>query len=163
MNSDGFTVSRLQELSDEGTRRQLSDTLKHLYGDEMELDLLWLQKIINNHPYTSLLVVKDANQNIVGSMTAAIQMEPLQRTSAMNIGGVVVSPEARGHKLTERMLDEALEIAKSWGIKKVRLFTDETKLAAVHIYKKYGFKLDDKSSGGDQRNHYVYQIQDTPQ
>lgn len=154
---NGYAISSLDDLGQD-TVKQLADVLKHLYSEPMSIDVSWVKRIIDN-PDTVLLVARDDKEVIVGTMTATVQYEPLRRGSIIVIGGVVVSPAARGKQLTSHMLDVIVGVAKEYGIDKIHLAT--TKPAAKHVYQKYGFEFNDQNSAGDKRDHYVYQVDQT--
>ena len=91
-------------------------------------------------PETTVLVARDLSRGrrIVGTLTLAILNVPTGRRAS--IEDVVVTSEARGQGIGERLTRRALEIARSKGALEVGLTSRPERQAANALYVKLGFK-----------------------
>lgn len=61
--------------------------------------------------------------------------------SAAKLRVLLVHPDARGHDLGARLVDECVEFARRAGYRRIRLWTTQELDAARHLYLKAGFRL----------------------
>lgn len=57
---------------------------------------------------------------------------------------LLVDPEARGHRLGARLVDECLAFARAAAYRRIKLWTNHPLVAARHIYLSRGFTLVDE-------------------
>ncbi len=95
-----------------------------------------LEAIVGSESST-LLVARDGDDNIVGSMTLAMFRIPTGLRAW--IEDVVVDNEARGMGVGKRINERALEIAREAGATTVDLTSRPTREAANRLYQRMGF------------------------
>lgn len=99
-----------------------------------------LQAIVDSEAST-LLIARDDDGTILGSMTLAMFLIPTGRRAW--IEDVVVDDAARGKGVGRLLNERAIEIAKEAGAKTVDLTSRPTREAANRLYKRLGFELRD--------------------
>ena len=98
---------------------------------------------------STLLIARDSNGAIVGSMTLAMFDIPTGRRAWVE--DVVVDTAARGQGVGRLLNERALEIAADAGAKTVDLTSRPTREAANRLYQRIGFEQRDT-------NVYRYKI-----
>lgn len=96
-----------------------------------------------------------------GRRVGCIFCVPDHETSVVKLRILLVDPAARGQRLGRRLLDSALEFARSAGYDRVRLWTNHPLLAARRIYLDAGFSLvaeEPHHSFGVQLTGQVYEL-----
>jgi ribosomal protein S18 acetylase RimI-like enzyme len=88
-----------------------------------------------------LLVARDADQSIVGTLTLALVLMPTGMRAW--IDDVVVDETARGQGVGESLTAAALEIARSEGATRVDLTSRPSREAANRLYRRMGFEQRD--------------------
>lgn len=73
---------------------------------------------------------------IVGSVFVARHCDDEARLHLL-----LVEPEARGHGLGKRLIEQSLGFARQAGYRRMTLWTNEVLAAARHLYGKAGFQL----------------------
>ncbi len=99
-----------------------------------------LQAIVEA-PSTHLVVARDANQQLIGSMTLVLFRIPTGVRAW--IEDVVVDESARGLGAGVAMNSAALKIAYEAGAKTVDLTSRPSRTAAHRLYEKLGFEIRD--------------------
>jgi ribosomal protein S18 acetylase RimI-like enzyme len=94
-------------------------------------------------PATRLLVARDNDDNIVGSLTLALFRIPTGLRAW--IEDVVVDEAARGQGVGETLTMEALRLARGAGARTVDLTSRPEREAAERLYRRLGFKRRDTS------------------
>ncbi len=112
--------------------------IKQLTEPRCDITIDSLNAIINLGE-SELLVAKDENDKIVGSMCLMVYTIP--STKKAFIEDVVVSAEARGKGYGKAMIEKAIEMAKAKGVKYIELSSNPKRIAANALYKKLGFKV----------------------
>jgi ribosomal protein S18 acetylase RimI-like enzyme len=87
---------------------------------------------------TALLVARDGDRRIVGSLTLASYRLPTGH--AAWIEDVVVDEAARGQGVGEALTVEAKRLATAWGVTSVRLTSRPAREAANRLYVRLGFE-----------------------
>lgn len=86
-------------------------------------------------PQGELLVALDDHEKVIGMV--AYHKHSDERCEMKRL---YVSPECRGMKLGEKLVDEIIQHAKNAGFKEMVLDTIVPLQAAIHLYKKMGFE-----------------------
>lgn len=86
-------------------------------------------------PQGELLVALDDDEKVIGMV--AYHKHSDERCEMKRL---YVSPECRGMKLGERLVDEIMQHAKKAGFKEMVLDTILPLQTAIHLYKKMGFE-----------------------
>ncbi len=89
-------------------------------------------------PRTALLVARDEDGAIVGTLTLAARRKP----SAYEgwIEDVVVDDSARGRGIGEALTREAMRLAGEWGLDAVKLTSRPFRESAIRLYRRLGFE-----------------------
>lgn len=95
----------------------------------------WMRNSLNGKVSDLVLVWKE-NGIVLGFIT-------LQKKGQIPLVGV--SEKARGKGVGQGLINAALGTFKSWGLKKVRIETQMTNVAALRLYHSCGFKVVDSS------------------
>jgi ribosomal protein S18 acetylase RimI-like enzyme len=96
-----------------------------------------VQEIVDS-PATRLLVARDDNGAVVGSLT--LVMFRIPTGVGVWIEDVVVDEAARGRGTGEALLREAVELATRAGAGRVNLTSTPDRVAANRLYKRLGFE-----------------------
>jgi ribosomal protein S18 acetylase RimI-like enzyme len=96
-----------------------------------------LREVIDS-PATHLLVARDEDDNIVGSLTLALFRIPTGLRAWVE--DVVVDEAARGQGVGETLTMEALRLAHGAGARTVDLTVRPEREAAERLYRRLGFK-----------------------
>jgi ribosomal protein S18 acetylase RimI-like enzyme len=96
-----------------------------------------LRQIIES-PATRLLVARDEDDNIVGSLTLALFRIPTGLRAWVE--DVVVDEAARGQGVGETLIMEALRLARAAGARTVDLTSRPERQAAERLYRRLSFK-----------------------
>lgn len=86
-------------------------------------------------PQGELLVALDDHEKVIGMV--AYHKHSDERCEMKRL---YVSPECRGMKLGEKLVDEIIQHAKNAGFKEMVLDTIVPLQAAIHLYNKMGFE-----------------------
>jgi ribosomal protein S18 acetylase RimI-like enzyme len=89
-------------------------------------------------PATRLLLARDEQESIVGSLTLALFRIPTGLRAW--IEDVVVDEAARGHGAGEALTQEALRLARAAGARTVDLTSRPEREAANRLYERLGFE-----------------------
>jgi ribosomal protein S18 acetylase RimI-like enzyme len=92
-------------------------------------------------PATTLLLARDDQDVIIGSLTLAMFRAPTGVRAW--IEDVVVDAEARGQGIGEALVAEAVRVASEAGARTVDLTSRPSRDAANRLYEKAGFKMRD--------------------
>jgi ribosomal protein S18 acetylase RimI-like enzyme len=92
-------------------------------------------------PATTLLLARDDQDRIIGSLTLAMFRAPTGVRAW--IEDVVVEAEARGQGIGEALVAEAVRVASEAGVRTVDLTSRPSRDAANRLYEKAGFKMRD--------------------
>ncbi len=95
-----------------------------------------LQRIVSA-PTSRLLIARDVDQGIVGSLTLAMFQIPTGLRAI--IEDVVVDESQRGRGVGELLTRAALDIAEHEGVRTVDLTTRPSREAANRLYQRVGF------------------------
>lgn len=97
-----------------------------------------LNKIVDSQE-SELIVAKTENGEVVGAMCLIVYT--ILSTKKAFIEDVVVAKSVRGKGYGEAMIREAIELARSKGVKYIELSSNAKRVAANSLYKKLGFNI----------------------
>ena len=119
------------------------------HQDFKRLNLEWLEKynLAESH---DLEVLEDPKKAILdggGVIYMAIDGTQIIGSAALireedgvyELAKMAVDPGWRGRGISKLLLEKCLDTASSWNAKKVTLYSNSQLLAALALYKKYGF------------------------
>ncbi len=89
-------------------------------------------------------IVAEENENVIGFFGMWIVAKEAHVTN------VVVHPEARGRKIGDRLMQEAIQFVRSMDGTKMTLEVRVSNEIAQNLYRKYGFQ-----NGGIRKNYYT--------
>ena len=136
------------EAADQGLVDAFGNLIPQLSRSSSPPDFETLDRIAKSEAST-LLIARDSNGAIVGSMTLAMFDIPTGRRAWVE--DVVVDTAARGQGVGRLLNERALEIAADAGAKTVDLTSRPTREAANRLYQRIGFEQRDT-------NVYRYKI-----
>lgn len=100
----------------------------------------------NEHAY---YIVAESGNRLVGFCGMWLIMDQCHITN------IAISPEERGKKLGERLMKEAIEVAKANGAKTMTLEARVSNHVAQNLYRKLGFQ-----NGGIRKRYYSDNLED---
>ncbi|WP_317129375.1 bifunctional helix-turn-helix transcriptional regulator/GNAT family N-acetyltransferase [Flavivirga rizhaonensis] len=123
---------------------------KQYAKDFYELNVEWLKTFFYVEPYDEEVLSKPEqyiinkgghiffakiNNQIVGT----VALMPIGNDGLFELTKMAVSPEHRGYKIGQQLMQHCIDFAKSIGLPKLVLYSNTTLENAIYIYKKYGF------------------------
>ncbi|WP_242204570.1 GNAT family N-acetyltransferase [Aestuariivivens insulae] len=75
------------------------------------------------------------NDDVVGT----VALMPFEATGYFELTKMAVSPNYRGFKIGQKLMQHCIDFSKSKGLKKLVLYSNTKLENAIYIYKKYGF------------------------
>lgn len=97
--------------------------------------------IINNDPNQELIVVKNDQDEIIGTLQLSfIQGLTHQGSIRAQIEAVRVREDQRGQRVGERLLQWVIQRAKDKGVYLLQLTTDKQRPDAIRFYERLGFR-----------------------
>jgi ribosomal protein S18 acetylase RimI-like enzyme len=129
------TIDVVREVTDE-VLEALHRLVPQLSGSADPLTRDELHTIVSS-PGVSLLLARDAEGRIVGTLTLGVLPAPTGVRAW--IEDVVVDEGARGQGVGEALTAEALELARAAGARTVDLTTRPAREAANRLYERVGF------------------------
>lgn len=88
---------------------------------------------------TFLLLAKDSNNYIVGTMTLVTFTIPTSKKAF--IEDVVVDSKSQGLGIGRLLLEAGIALAKEKGVKRIELSSNPARIAANQLYQKLGFEI----------------------
>lgn len=107
---------------------------------KIEITIESLNTIVKDKE-SELIIARDDNNNIVGSLCLIIYTIP--STKKAFIEDVVVSEQARGLGLGKALVLKAIEVAKDREVQYIDLSSNAKRVAANALYRKMGFQIRD--------------------
>ena len=87
----------------------------------------------------SELIIAQEGEEIVGTLSLIVFTIPTGKKAF--IEDVVVDEKHRGKGLAEKMVSEAINLAKQKSVKRIELSSRPSRIAANKLYQKLGFKI----------------------
>lgn len=97
-----------------------------------------LARIIDSPEIGFILVARQDDQ-VVGMVNLLYTVSTALGDRVALLEDMVVSPDARGSGIGSRLLEQAIQSARSEGCKRITLLTDRTNESAQRFYQKHGF------------------------
>ncbi|MGZ5007398.1 MAG: GNAT family N-acetyltransferase [Methylobacter sp.] len=97
-----------------------------------------LARIIGN-PEIGLIVVARQDGRVVGMVNLLYTISTALGDRVALLEDMIVSPAARGSGVGSRLLEQAIQIARQNGCKRITLLTDRGNEPAQRFYRKHGF------------------------
>ncbi len=125
--------------------KSLLKLLNELFSLEKEfipnetLQIKALETIIKDEKVGHIIVCEVENK-IVAMVNLLYSISTALGNRVVILEDMIVSSEARDKKVGSKLLDFAKEFAKSKGIKRITLLTDDDNFKAHRFYEKNGFK-----------------------
>ncbi|WP_347926130.1 bifunctional helix-turn-helix transcriptional regulator/GNAT family N-acetyltransferase [Pontimicrobium sp. SW4] len=135
--------SKIQDIEITSFKKQYS---KNFY----ELNIEWLQTFFYVEPLDEEVLSKPEtyiinkgghiffaklNNQIVGT----VALMPIGENGLFELTKMAVSPEHRGLKIGQQLIQHCIDFAKSIGLPKLILYSNTVLENAIYIYRKYGF------------------------
>ncbi|MGZ5050778.1 MAG: GNAT family N-acetyltransferase [Methylobacter sp.] len=123
---------------------ELCDLLAVLFSQEAEFtpnpeaQSRGLGLIIDN-PELGLILAARQSGRIVGMVNLLYTVSTALGERVALLEDMVVAPDARGAGVGSRLLQQAVELARRNGCKRITLLTDRTNESAQRFYRKHGF------------------------
>ncbi|WP_269526485.1 GNAT family N-acetyltransferase [Coraliomargarita parva] len=86
------------------------------------------------------LLLRDPKGNVLGLLSLLYSISTALGGRVATLEDFIISPEYRGRGWGHRLLDAALELARTRQCKRITLLTDADNHAAQKLYHAYGFK-----------------------
>ena len=131
-----YVIRRVSDEDREAVARELTSYLTHI-GEDLDEGLdhdIAHWEVEYDGKVGILLVVESPAGEIVG--TAGVRR---LETGLGEIKRMWVRPDCQGHGLGRRLIDRCLDEARALGFRVVRLDTERTMEAALHLYRSSGF------------------------
>ncbi|MBQ0788356.1 MAG: GNAT family N-acetyltransferase [Oceanihabitans sp.] len=118
--------------------------------DFYNLNIEWLKKYFVVEPYDKEVLSKPdkyiiakggyiffakLNNEIVGT----VALMPIQEKGTFELTKMAVSPEHRGFKIGQKLMQHCLDFAKEQEFKRLLLYSSRKLENAIYIYRKFGF------------------------
>ncbi len=97
-----------------------------------------LARIIGS-PDIGLIVVARQDNRVVGMVNLLYTISTALGDRVALLEDMVVSPSARGSGIGSELLEQAIQLARLNGCKRITLLTDHTNESAQRFYQKHGF------------------------
>lgn len=118
-----------------------NESFTYLSFDENRKYIIEIKKIIEKYPTIS--IVAEYNEKCIGFITAKpeLHLNKNHIEHSLHITWMAVDPSYRGHKISVKMLEYLIHIAKSIGnIEKIITQTNLSNIPAIKAYETLGFQ-----------------------
>ncbi|NNK88225.1 MAG: GNAT family N-acetyltransferase [Flavobacteriaceae bacterium] len=122
------------------------------YADAFyELNIEWLRKYFYVEPYDEE-VLRNPDKYIINkgghiffaiidtSVVGTLALMPTASDGVLELTKMAVSPELRGRKIGQKLMQFSIDFARSEGFDALVLYSNTILENAIYIYRKYGFK-----------------------
>lgn len=124
-------------------RREALETSPLAFGASLQDDKALSHEFLRTSladPQSSVVVGLFDRVDLVG-MVGIVRATQEKRRHRAGIWGMYVTPRARGRGAGRRLLEAAIEVARSWaGVEQVHLSVTETSVEAWRLYESAGFR-----------------------
>ncbi|MAX71479.1 MAG: GNAT family N-acetyltransferase [Flavobacteriaceae bacterium] len=120
---------------------------KHFY----ELNIEWLETFFYVEPYDEE-VLSHPNKYIIDKggyiffamkndiVVGTVALMPTEENGVLELTKMAVSPEMRGQKIGQQLLQHSIDFSKTKELKGLLLYSNTKLENAIYLYRKYGFK-----------------------
>ena len=122
----------------------ISDLLQILFAQEMdftpdpEAQNTGLAMFLDD-PFAGDILVSEMDGQVVGTVTLALVTSTAEGATVGNIEDFIVHPSYQGQGIGKALMEEVIAYARSIGIRRLTLLTDNNN-TAQGLYTKFGFK-----------------------
>lgn len=118
--------------------------------DFYDLNIEWLQTYFYVESYDKA-ILSNPEKHIINKgghiffakidtkVVGTVAVMPLAGKNDFELTKMAVSPEYRGHKIGQQLMQHCIDYAKSIGLPKLTLYSSRKLENAIYIYRKYGF------------------------
>ncbi|GAA3606474.1 GNAT family N-acetyltransferase [Flavivirga amylovorans] len=151
LNTKSFSKTIINDIKMNTTQAlEIISFDKKYAKDFYELNVEWLKTYFYVEPYDAEVLSKPEqyiikkgghiffakiNEQVVGT----VALMPIGDDGLFELTKMAVSPEHRGHKIGQQLMQHCIDFAKSIGLPNLILYSNTTLENAIYIYKKYGF------------------------
>jgi GNAT superfamily N-acetyltransferase len=124
---------------------QMADLLAVLFSEEQEFrpdrekQIRALRMIVSAPERGNIFVATDEDK-VVGMMSLLFTISTAKGGTACWLEDMVIRPEHRGKGLGTKLLEHAVNYAKSQGFTRITLLTDRASDKSIHFYERHGFQ-----------------------
>jgi ribosomal protein S18 acetylase RimI-like enzyme len=146
---NGFTNSEVRLLTTDDAdvlivlRREALERAPLAFGASLQDDKTLSPEFLRTSladPQASVIVGLFDGADLVG-MVGVVRATQVKRRHKANIWGMYITPRARGRGAGRRLLETAIEAARTWsGVEQVHLSVTETSVEAWRLYESIGFR-----------------------
>jgi len=124
---------------------------KQYIKDFYELNIEWLKTFFYVEPFDEKVLSKpetyiiDKGGHIFFAkledvVVGTVALMPTTEQSVFELTKMAVSPNHRGHKIGQELMQHCIDFSKNQHFKKLILYSNTILENAIYIYRKYGFK-----------------------
>ena len=151
LNSKSFSQAIINNVKQQATNSlQIVDYHSAYANRFYELNIEWLKTFFYVEPYDedvlsnpqTYIIDKGGfiffailNNEVVGT----VALMPIQEEGTFELTKMAVSPEHRGYKIGQKLMQHCLDYAKKQPFKRLLLYSSRKLENAIYIYRKYGF------------------------
>ena len=123
---------------------QLADLLNLLFTQEAdfapdrEKQRRGLRLIIES-PHVGMILVAREGDHVIGMVSLLFTISTAEGGRVCWMEDMVVHPDRRGDGLGSRLLQSAVEYARTHGFSRITLLTDQLNAGAIRFYGRHGF------------------------
>lgn len=115
-----------------------------------DLNIEWLQTFFYVEPYDKEVLSKPDNYiinkgghiffaRLHGAIVGTVALMPIGEAGLFELTKMAVSPQHRGLKIGQQLMQYCIDFAKNMGLPKLILYSNTKLENAIYIYRKYGF------------------------
>ncbi|WP_452232130.1 bifunctional helix-turn-helix transcriptional regulator/GNAT family N-acetyltransferase [Lacinutrix sp. MEBiC02595] len=119
-------------------------------SDFYTLNMEWLKKYFEVEPYDKKVLSEPENYiinkggyiffaKLNDEIVGTVALMPIQEKGTFELTKMAVSPEHRGFKIGQKLMQHCLDFAKEQEFKKLLLYSSRKLENAIYIYRKFGF------------------------
>lgn len=115
----------------------INKLIPQLTSPKTPVSIATLNELIDNGS-SELIVAKEGNE-VIGTLSLVVFTIPTGKKAF--IEDVVVDEAYRGKGIAEKMVSEAIKLARNKDVKRIELSSRPSRVAANKLYKKLGFQI----------------------
>ena len=151
LNCESFSEAVIKRVKQQETNALQIINYDNAYADRFyELNTEWLKTFFYVEPYDEE-VLSNPEQYIINKggfiffaklnneIVGTVALMPIQEVGTFELTKMAVSPEHRGYKIGQKLMQHCLDFAKAQDFKRLLLYSSRKLENAIYIYRKYGF------------------------